>query len=955
MPYRECIRSYLDITELARKKLSLPCDGAYDAVRQVFGAFSAAPFGRIPTKGLDEDTLGAKAAVTACRDAAKARIAKLCDRMSFDLESAYRNTVSASEELISLIDTALSMANIYKRMKREKNVIDFNDMEHMAVSILSDPATADIYRQQYEEIYVDEYQDSNMTQEMLVSLICRHDPSNVFLVGDVKQSIYRFRQARPDLFLSKYDTYGDNDPDNRRILLNDNFRSRREVIDSVNEVFTRIMKADIGGIDYDDDAKLNFAASYYDECTNEKGKEEDHRTELILGVPADISSEEFTANVIADRINSMIADGYMVYDKGRKVMRPATFKDFTILVRSIKKFEPVFRKVFEGAKIPLAVSGSEGYFGTLEIQTALAFLSVVDNPYNDIPMAALMRSPVGGFSDKELANLSACTGNDIPLWDRLGKAAPEDRKCADFVELVNKYKEMSRFTPVHDLLADFIDKHYGDYVRSMSRGRQRMANLEMLLAKAEDYGKTSFTGLYQFMRYIDQMIRYGMDDGEAGTESENDDVVRLMTMHKSKGLEFPVCFLAGMDKGRNTSDESGKVLWNEKYGFGVDFTDLTRRITAKTLPQAVIAEENRRESLAEEMRVLYVAMTRAREKLIMVGCDDENGFSGDQLPIDCCGSYLDMIKAAHARGGFAHIDIKYTDEKALVSARLDKELRSRSEALQLLDLVTEGDKKSTPDPEIPAYLAGLSYVYPYPLDPEKKAKLSVSELKHRAIEEKLSEGEILALDDTPLFNETDPEKYIPRFARNEGETATGGTFYGTAFHRIMELWDYPGTPEDDKNNICNITPEMVREFAERMHGLGRMDKAMTDAIRPEDVAAFLNSPLGIRMHDARARNALYREQPFVIGIEDGGDTILVQGIIDAYFIEDGQITIVDYKTDRVEDAQMLINRYSTQLEYYGMALARITHLPVKALTIYSTRLRREINIEKKAQEGNFTL
>ncbi len=944
--YRDCIEAYSDTVDLAIGKAKQP-ENFYDELRNTLNASSFPAFGRVNGKNLDEETAQAKKTVTFYRDIAKKGIASLCDMMLFDLKTTFENTAAAAQELNALTDTVLEMARIYSRKKLEKNVIDFNDMEHMAVSILSDPSIADIYRQYYEEIYVDEYQDSNMTQEKLIGLICRHDKGNVFQVGDVKQSIYSFRQARPGLFLSKYETYGDNDRLNRRILLNDNFRSRREVVDSVNEVFAGIMKAELGGIDYDDSAKLNYAATYYDECTCEKVEADDHTTELILGDPEDISTEEFAANVTANRINQMIADGYMVYDKGKKIMRPVTFGDFTILVRSVKKYEPVFRKVFEGAKIPLAVSGSEGYFGTLEIQTALSFLSAVDNPLNDIPLAALMRSPVGGFSDKDLAGLTAGSGNDIPLYDRVVKAAADDNKCAVFLDLLREYSEMARYTPVHDLLSDFVDRRYGYYVRSMSRSRQRMANLEMLLAKAEEYERTSFSGLYQFMNYIDQIRKYDMDEGEAGTQSENDDVVRLMTIHGSKGLEFPVCFLVGIEKRRNTSDERGKVIWNERLGFGTGFTDLEKRLSATTLPKEMVSTENRRGGIAEEMRVLYVAMTRAREKLIMIGCDKADGFESCLGTIEDCDSYLDMLKTAHGSRGFDHIVIKYTDEKEIVRERLDKEIRSRSVAEEMLELVMKAGEKPAEPVTVPSYLSNLPFIYPYPIDPQKKAKLSVSELKHRAIEEKLADGEILSLDDTPLFNETNPEKYIPRFAREEGETATGGTFYGTAFHRILELWDYPESvnmDENDKNNICYITPDTITGFANEMRDLHRMDKDMVNAIRPEEVAAFLNSPLGARMRMAKIRGELFREQPFVIGIEEDGETILVQGIIDAYFIENGHITVVDYKTDRVDDAGMLINRYKTQLEYYGTALERITHLPVVELIIYSTRLKQEINI-----------
>ena len=973
-PYRANLTSYKCILDTIKKKTDQaqaesPDKGEsiYDIVRTALAGFSAPAFGRISTKGLDEVTLAAKDEVASRRDIAKSSLATISGMLAFDLRTSYAHLKIARKQLLALCSLVKDFMRIYEEKKRRDNVIDFNDMEHLALSILKDPDVADIYRQHYREIYVDEYQDSNLTQDVLVSLICRQDPGNVFCVGDIKQSIYRFRHARPDLFLKKYNTYTE-DGFNRRILLNDNFRSRREVVDAVNEVFSRIMKADVGGIEYDESARLNFGAAYYEDT-----KTPEYKAELILGVKDELSPDELTANIIAGRIVSMVREGFPVYDKDAKIIRPVRFGDFTILVRSLKSCEKVFRDVFAGVNIPLSVKGSEGYFGTIEIQTALAFLSAVDNPMNDIPLTALMRSPIGDFTDKDLAELTAAAGKKLCLYDRIvlavGPIAGEEAsgsdevvaaaeeskplqvtptlrsKCDRLLSLLKKYKKMSYYTPVHYLLSDFIDNEYGDHVRIMNKGEQRMANLAMLLTKAEDFGKTSFKGLYQFNRYMEQIRKYEIDDGEAATVGDNDDVVRLMTMHASKGLEFPVCFLAGMQKRRNTSDEGGTIVTNVDHGFGIGFTDLSRRIAGTTLPQLVVKENNRLDSIAEEMRVLYVAMTRAREKLIMVGTDKDEDFGAGAKSIDNCNSYLDMLKSAHSDKGFTHIDISYVTEKDLVEARFEEELEKESIADELLAMIRDRDRQTESDEQIreriiaeKPYTSHMCIPYPYPINPEIKAKLSVSELKHRAIEEKLAQGEVLTDVGERLFGETEPEKYIPAFMRAEGESSTGGTFYGTAFHRIMELWDY------DNNNERYITDDMVMDFAARMHELHRMDKDMIDAIRPEDVEFFLNSPLGQRMQKAKSEKKLYREQPFVIGIPESGETVLVQGIIDAYFIEDDGITIVDYKTDHVSSPEILINRYRAQLEYYGTALSKITGKSIKALTIYSTCLRSEVNI-----------
>ncbi len=945
-PYRAAVEAYATALEEIRTQKSIGDTSFYDCVRGALAAVNAPAFGRISDKNLDEDGVAAKNAVKKLRDDVKSGISKLSDMLCFDLETAYRHVCASQTELCALADLVLEFGRTYDAIKQDGNVIDFSDMEHMAIKILENKEIAALYREHFEEIYVDEYQDSNMTQEMLVRLICRHDPGNVFQVGDVKQSIYRFRQARPDIFLEKYDTYEDTEgAGNRRILLNDNFRSRAEVVDAVNEVFAKIMKKDLGGIEYDDDAALKCSATCYEEELPCDG--DDYRAELIIGIKDELTGEEFEANVIANRISSMIASGYRIYDKASKTVRSASYGDFTILVRSVKKFEPVFRKVFAAYDIPLAVTGREGYFGTREVKTVLDFLSAVDNSLCDIPLATVARCPVGGFSDRELAEITAASGSKKCLYDRIRDAEgiSEDlrRKCDALLSLLEKYKVMSTYMPVHALISDFIDNEYGDYVRCMSNPAQRMANLNMLLSKAEDYGKTSFKGLYQFVRYMDQIRKYEIDDGEAGIVGENDDVVRIMTMHASKGLEFPVCFLAGLEKRRNSSDESGRLIWNVTGGFGCDHTDPEKRLVVPTLPKMIVSLQNRREGIAEEMRVLYVAMTRAREKLIMVACDKEDGFASPARDIEESSSYLDMLKAAAKDGGgFDDIDISYVTEADLVISRFEDKMERESFADDLLKTVRQyGEGETEEDKDIPEYMTRALFTYPYEINPDIVAKLSVSELKHRAIEEEIARGAELVPEGQTLFAETQPETYIPKFMRKEGETATGGTFYGTAFHRIMELWDYPA----DKDTV---TSQDVTEFADSMRQMHRMDKEQTDAIRPDDVAFFLNSELAKRMRSARSAGRLFREQPFVIGIPQDGETVLVQGIIDAYFTEDDGITVVDYKTDRVTGEEMLIKRYRAQLEYYGKALSQITGKSVKALIIYSTHLRSAICVSDQA-------
>lgn len=973
--YRVSIDELRDCLTSAEKAL---VDGDMDKAGCCLKGFSASRLKAIGDKGLDESEIVARDCVKDIRAMVNKGIEELAQELK-DPAAVQFEKVSACRENVEVIcNLVTSFKENYAAKKRDKKIIDFNDMEHMALEILTkNQEVANIYRDNFDEIYVDEYQDSNLTQEILVNLIKREE-GNVFTVGDVKQSIYRFRMARPDLFIEKYDTYTDENSKQQRVLLNDNFRSRREVVDAVNEIFTQIMKKDFGKIEYDESAMLRYGATYYDECgeagtceefescensktgVTKKEYASPYKAEIIIGTSEELSDEEFQANAIAGRINSMIKGKMQVYDKNLKALRDIRFSDCVILVRSLKKWEETLRTVLGGAVIPVSVTGSEGYFATTEVRTALAFLSVVDNPYQDIPLAAVMRSPVGGFSDEDLAALGANReekGTKIgALYLRLKSCEIPGikEKCESLVALIGRYRDMSENMQVSELLRKFIDEEYGDFVRVMNKGVQRIANLNMLLTKAEDFGRTSFKGLYHFMRYIDQIKKYEVDYGEAGVLGEADDIVRIMTIHKSKGLEFPVCFVAGCEKSRNTGDERNRIIWDVNYGIGCDYVDLENRVKKPTLIKSLIKEQLFRENLAEEMRVLYVAMTRAREKLIMVATPKKDPFEKLPAGIDKCSSFLDMLAYAYKKEsgdealeeGLDYFDITYETEADILTSRITSDIINETGRETILEMVRES--LQTTSVLFSEVNDRLKFSYTYYDRPNMAQKLSVSDLKHRAIEEKRALGEELVQEGKSLFPETEPDKYIPKFMRQEGQTQKGGTFYGTAFHRILELWDY---------SIDTVKALDISDFATIMLERNRLDVEQADAINGDDVAFFLNSPLGRRMKRAHDNKTLYREQPFVLGVsakevypqyyentENAGyiPEVLVQGIIDAYFIEDDGITIVDYKTDSVNDAQILINRYRAQLEYYGMALSKITGMKIKALTIYSSRLRKEI-------------
>lgn len=944
--YKDRINDELD-SFLELSKVTNYSDFRSKVLSISFGTLSG-----VSAKSLDEDEVKSQKQVQSLRNTYKAEVTKLKEIYRDDVEILYRNMSSCKDNVIEIIELTRLFASRYSDKKKEKNIIDFNDMEHMAIKILREnPEIAQSIREHYVEIYVDEYQDSNLTQEVLLDLIRVHgDTGNLFMVGDVKQSIYRFRQARPDLFIDKYNSFTDGEEVDTRVILNDNFRSRDTVIDAVNEVFYKIMTKDIGGIVYDEDAALKFGSKSYKDVSDLSEDKDFYKAELIVGVGEDVSKIELEANIVASRIRKMISDKMPVYDKEKDVTRPIEYRDIVILVRSIKGMSESIKTVLMDANIPVAVTSREGYFDTKEIRTALAFLSVIDNPLQDIPLATIMRSQVFGFTNRELALLRVNNGKEY-LYDSVrnyidvGEDASLQHKCESLLDKVSYYREISSYTPVYSLLESFVDKEYGDYVRCMDKGAQRMANLNMLMNKARDYSKTSFTGLFNFVRYIELIKKYEIEEGEANVLGEQDNVVRIMTIHKSKGLEFPVCFLLGIEKNRNQMDERQNVVWDPSLGLGIDYTNVQSRIKYETIYKSLIKKNIALENLAEEIRVLYVALTRAREKLIMVAASDkEDIFDTKKVSISSCQSYLDLLVYANNAiidsgegDGFRTINVSFVSSEDIVFERVEEELHIDLVRDELLDVIRNRDE-SYEDISSDEKFELMTYEYPFEVNDNMPLKLSVSELKHQAIEEMRASGEELVSDGQKLFAETQPDKYIPKFMRKEGESVTGGTFYGTAFHRILELWEY-----DNKE----VTSEAVLEFASRMYDGHQMDREQVDAIRGEDIAFFLNSDTGRRMYAAKQNGRLYREQPFVIGVLrddaiDENDYLLVQGIIDAFIEEDDGIMILDYKTDRVSDEQILINRYRTQLEYYKKALSQITGKSVKELIIYSSCLRKSI-------------
>ncbi|MCR4740143.1 MAG: helicase-exonuclease AddAB subunit AddA [Lachnospiraceae bacterium] len=855
-------------------------------------------------------------------------------------------------EAVVLTEMVRKYLEKFEEKKRKANILDFGDLEHLAIKVLKseEGAVAEEYRGLFEEIYVDEYQDSNLVQEELINLVSRKN--NVFMVGDVKQSIYAFRMARPELFMQKYERFsGCPDENNAVVDLKHNFRSRKSVIDSVNEIFSVIMKKKNGMIEYNDNHKLIFGFEEYPEDTKTD------KTEVIL-IEGDrgIDPKELEASVIVDKINSLRAEK-KVYDAKNKCSRELRYSDIVVLFRSFTDAS-VYKKVLEESGIPVHVMSNEGYFEAEEVALLLDYLRIIDNPGQDIPLASVLKSFFCKMTDDELALIRS--GNkDCSLYESLkitaGKNENNDKiddkikyiynnaviKSRDFITQLTHYRSLIGYTSVYELLAEIISGGYSDYLLTRINGRKKCSNVEMLLKKSEDFAKTSFKGLFQFVRYIDKLKKYEVDFGQANLTDENEDTVRFMTIHKSKGLEFPVCFVVNVGKRYNEQDVNSDLIPDMDYGIGLNLVDLKRRTKTGTLISRALKRKKLSEIRAEEMRILYVAMTRAREKLIMTAvCKDTAAELSKERILSAADSFLDLILYVRQRMPLQSVAFSETGVKDLVFSRVEKEIVKGEAEKKLFNIIDTTVSEEAVLPEETEYYRFLrnriEYRYEKSGAEESFQKYSVTELKKKHLEnalreEKDSPGE----GDLPELFPEDPDKRqtagdntetVPLFMQEKTKIPAG--LHGTAVHRIFELWDY-----DRKTDMDSIK-DFIREAVDK----GLIERQMAGSVTAEEIYDFVNSPLASRMRKAYKNDRLHREQPFVIEL----DGQLIQGIIDAYFIEDDEIVVVDYKTDKTGGSKTLVDRYEIQLDYYARTLERLLEKRVREKIIYSTVLKKSI-------------
>lgn len=929
-------------------------------------------FGRIAVIRKFDGDEKKKERVKSMRDAAKKKVDGIKQKyFGMSIELMYEQLERQRPFVKELIRLSLEFYDAMEAVKTRKRVFDFSDIEHFALRILVDEQTleptetAREFSKHFEEIMIDEYQDSNQVQEDILTAISREHQGvgNMFMVGDVKQSIYRFRMARPELFMEKYNTYTSDDSAHQRIDLHKNFRSRNEVLDFTNDIFYKIMAADLGNVQYDDDAALYPGASYPKETMRPELLLVDYKDEDLSEIIED--KVQIEALLIANRIRSLMENG-MVTDKKTGQLRAVQYRDIVILSRSVATWGNTVAAVLKDCDIPAHVESNTGYFSSYEIQVILSMLRILDNPLQDIPMAAVLASPIVGMDDEELAQIrSAFKGVSFAqaaLSAMAGENGYEDEKLKAFALVFERLRGAVADTPIHELLYMMLDETgFYRYASAMPAGKRRRQNIDMLIEMAAAYEKTSYKGLFHFVRYIDIQQKYEIDYGEADTAGENDDVVRIMTIHKSKGLEFPVVFVSGLGKGFNTQDTKSDLVIHEKLGLGLVEKTKSPRTKRPSLIRNEIESRIKRENLGEELRVLYVALTRAKEKIILTGglsnaqksFEKYRGNVNANQPIsfgqrEGAGCYLDWVIPAMLSYPDKYTVSTVDATEFAARTAMDMAANDISKA-QLIGHISAADETKAKE-----LAEEFDFEYAYASDITKKSKYSVSELKHDSMVEKYDSTEREA--ERPKFLLEEKETYVPDFARDdeaggasneskEPKNAAGvnqGALRGTAVHRVMECLDFESLCDIDTKDHVAVSA-FVKKSMDEMLKKGLITDDMYRLTRPKLIEQFISSDVAARMAQADKRGDLYKEKPFVMDYEG----VLVQGIIDVFWLENDKIVLLDYKTDRVNAAKELIDRYSTQLKLYADALGRIFSTDGKSIQaderlIYSFRLQQTI-------------
>ena len=962
--------------ELEKYKLTIESDidllkVLYDATEKSWdAAFEIAKEMKFKSWPIDKKiVMDAKDEAKSSRDTVKNKLMKIIKEiLIYDSESAYRDIYAMHEVLDILKDVIFEFDKEFKSRKRDRNIIDFNDIEHYALKILvkkdenGNYVGTDVakkYRDKFEEIAIDEYQDSNQVQEYILSTVSRGN--NLFMVGDVKQSIYKFRQACPELFLDKYDRYDLNgNDDGLKIQLFKNFRSRDNVLQITNNVFKTIMSKSLGDIDYTEEEYLNLGASFEphensldiaeldiidlkdDEQILAWKDEETETDEELDEMIKMLEKEQIEATFVAKKIKEIIDSKVQVKDK-KLGYRDVTYKDIVILLRSTSSLAPVYEKELIKNNIPVFSDSSNEYLDTIEIQTIINLLKILDNPIDDISIVSVLRSEIGTFDDNEIVEIRLCK-RDASFYESL-LAAKEEAK-GELKEKVNKFLtnlEVWRKESEYLILAELIWKIYTDtgfynYVGLMPNGSLRQANLKMLFERAKEYEKTSFKGLFNFIMFVERLKSGNSDMSSAKIIGENENVVRIMSIHKSKGLEFPIVFLCSTSKKINMQDLNSNLLLHQKLGIGPQYINYEKMVEYSTSAKDAIKIVTKEESISEEMRILYVALTRAKEKLIITGTSKDykkdlekkkeilkvyNMKDGKINPILLKKyiSYLDWIQLVLLTSSDmqALINVNEYKKKDIIAKEEEQEIKIRE-----FDFEKEIDFEK--------YEKEFSWIYEKELSTKLPIKSTVSKIK-----EMQNEG----IDFDLLKNkEIGIAEIVPKFM--EAEEKVTASRRGTLMHLFLQKVNLK--EDNDISKLEELKQELISK------NIISVEEAKS--INLDKIRRFLESNIAQKIKNAKL---IEKENAFCMKIlanevfeQATDETILVQGIIDLYAIlENGEIILLDYKTDFVENGNedILVKKYSNQLRIYKKALEDSLDKKVNEVYIYSLWLNKEIKVE----------
>ena len=905
------------------------------------------------------------------------------------------------EILKKLEKLIIEFDEIFSKKKRDKNIVDFTDIEHFALNILVKGVetiteengvkqekiikteVAKKYTEKFEEIAIDEYQDSNLVQEFILSSISRGN--NMFMVGDVKQSIYRFRQAMPKLFLDKYSNYKSVEADSnclgRKIQLFKNFRSRDNVLDFTNLIFKDIMSQKLGEVDYTEDEYLNFGAEDY------KKINQNLKTEIdIIDVKPTDETEEYLSNKysenigdneeseeelehlenieieakhVARKIKNLIDSKYQVYDRKKETFRNITYKDIAILLRSTKDKASIYEQELIKLDMPVFADSNQEYLDSIEIQTIMSLLKIIDNPMQDIPLVTVLRSNIGKFTDNELVEIRLSDKYDN-FYNCMQKAKVDvnsqlKEKIEKFLNKINAWRKEQEYLSLDELIWKiYSDTGYYNYVGLMPNGNLRQANLKMLFERAKKYETASFKGLYNFINFIEKLKINSGDLSSAKIIGENDDVIRIMSIHKSKGLEFPVVFLVNTNKQFNEQDiRKNPVLLHQELGIGAKYINYNAQVQYDTLTREAIKNVVRNENISEEMRILYVALTRAKEKLIITGISNDyqkqledieqqkNIYARKDEKINPIlvkkyKSYLDWILLVYLYEKSNTEDLLELNrvEPSSVLENKKQDIEQEKTSKNIIEML---DKKTNKD-DVNKVKKQIEYEYPNKFAIDIPTKSSVTKIKQMKQKQ-------LGVDFESMENEVEQEKSItfekPKFLKEEKEIKITSAQKGILIHLCLQKLN----PKEE------YSLEKIKSLIQNLEMNQIITEKESKAINPDKILQFTKSEIWNQLKNAKE---YYQEKPFYINVpankiydEDIKENILVQGIIDLYFInENGQVVLVDYKTDYVESGNEfeLVDKYKSQLNLYKQALENALGAKVDKVYIYSVYLDKEIEI-----------